>query len=287
MSKSEKQLVDQSQALDDFFSSLMRDVEAYAEEEQHDSQAIRSDDLPSAPAVVQAESVSPKPVMSETTSQQDVQLEEPVSTKIFEQLPPVVEPEPEVSVAEVEIQPEPEPEPEPKHEAGIESAPEKVSRPDWSESEFQAMLFNVAGLMLAVPLVDLNGVVEWDPEKITEMPGHAEFYLGLMNHLGVNVPVIDTARLVLPPKKRQELTGDDPTARLSRVVLIHDGQYGLACDEVSEVITLQPDEVRWRTARTQRRWLAGTVVEHMCALIDVNAFADLLASRAPVSAFRE
>ena len=149
------------------------------------------------------------------------------------------------------------------------------------------MLFKVAGLTLAVPLVDLNGVVEWDEERVTEMPGHADFYLGLMSHLKRQVPVVDTARLVLPESKLKLLAGEDPRQRITRVVLINDSRYGLACDEVNEVVTLKADAVRWRSERTQRRWLAGTVIEHMCALIDATAFAELLASRAPVDAFRE
>jgi len=42
------------------------------------------------------------------------------------------------------------------------------------------------------------------------------------------------------------------------------------------VLRLTPDQVRWRTERTRRRWLAGTVIEHMCALIDPPAFAEML-----------
>jgi purine-binding chemotaxis protein CheW len=62
------------------------------------------------------------------------------------------------------------------------------------------------------------------------------------------------------------------------VVFIADGTWGLACDELAQVVTLRPDEVRWRTSRTRRRWLAGTVIEHMCALLDPPVFADVLAS---------
>jgi purine-binding chemotaxis protein CheW len=149
------------------------------------------------------------------------------------------------------------------------------------------MLFQVGGLTLAVPLMELNGVLEWDAEQVTEMPGHADFYLGLIQHMDRHVPVVDTARLVLPPDKLTALAGDDPYARLQRVVLIDDSRYGLGCDEVNEVITLRPEEVRWRSSRTSRQWLAGTVIEHMCALIDASAFARLLAARTPVGGFHE
>lgn len=147
--------------------------------------------------------------------------------------------------------------------------------PAWADEPFQILMFKVAGLSLAVPLHGLNGVVEW-PDSLTEMPGHADFYLGILQHLDNSIPVVDTAKLVFPKDKLDQLTGINPTNRITRIVLINEGRWGLACDEVAEVVTLTADQVRWRSVRTKRRWLLGTVVEHMCALLDTDAFADKL-----------
>ena len=45
-----------------------------------------------------------------------------------------------------------------------------------------------------------------------------------------------------------------------------------------EVLMFKVDRerVRWRSDRSQRPWLAGTLVEQMCALIDVDVFAEML-----------
>ncbi len=147
---------------------------------------------------------------------------------------------------------------------------------DWGD-EFQVMLFKVAGLTLAVPLEGLNGVVEWK-DDLAEMPGHAEFYLGILQHMGQRIPVVETASLVFPPDKLKSLAVPEPRDRITRIVLIDEGRWGLAVDAVEEVITLEHDKVRWRSERTQRKWLLGTVIEHMCALIDPHAFAEKLAS---------
>ncbi len=147
---------------------------------------------------------------------------------------------------------------------------------DWGD-EFQIMLFKVAGLTLAVPLDGLNGVVEWK-DDLAEMPGHAEFYLGILQHMGKRIPVVETASLVFPPDKLKSLAVSEPRDRITRIVLIDEGRWGLAVDSVEEVITLQHDKVRWRSERTQRKWLLGTVIEHMCALIDPHAFAEKLSS---------
>lgn len=156
---------------------------------------------------------------------------------------------------------------------------EAMPPPEWGRQRFQAMLFRTAGLMLAVPLVELSGVQEWDAAPVTPLPRHVDWFLGLVRYRGRSVPVVDTALLVLPQDRRARLT--TPAAeRSTRIVFIGEGEWGLACDDVAEVVTLEPEQVRWRTTRTSRSWLAGTVIQHMCALIDPAAFARLLAAGA-------
>jgi len=157
----------------------------------------------------------------------------------------------------------------------IEAAPEAIAEPKWKEESFQVMLFKVAGLSLAVPLAELNGVQEWDEAIVTPMPGHAPWYLGLVNYRDKQVAIIDTARFVMP-EDRQGKLAEEVNERLNRIVYIGDASWGLACDEVAEVITISPEQVRWRSNRTSRRWLAGTVLEQMCALIDPPVFAEML-----------
>ena len=64
--------------------------------------------------------------------------------------------------------------------------------------------------------------------------------------------------------------------RLHRCWDALNGTWGLACDSVGEVIDLSMEQVKWRSSRSKRRWLAGTVLEHMCAIIDPPAFAEML-----------
>jgi len=139
------------------------------------------------------------------------------------------------------------------------------------------MLFRTAGLTLAVPLAELSGVQEWEASPVTPLPRHVDWFLGLVRYRGRSVPVVDTALLVLPQERRARLS-TTAAERSTRIVFIGEGDWGLACDDVAEVITLEPDQVRWRTSRTSRSWLAGTVIQHMCAIIEPAAFARLLAA---------
>jgi len=157
-------------------------------------------------------------------------------------------------------------------ETSLEEAVNEVF-PALAENEFQALLFEVAGVKLAVSLDKLNGILEWS-SQVTQMPNSSEWFIGVLDERDRRIKVIDVATLVVPSKFRANHSHE----ALKKIILIGDSCWGLACDAVSEVITLQKEDVKWRGVSSKRPWLAGTVKEHMCALIDVDEFAEMLGS---------
>lgn len=141
------------------------------------------------------------------------------------------------------------------------------------EGAFQALFFQVGSLRLAVALTELHSVVPRSEVDITSMPGQPSWQRGLMRYRGRNVRVIDTSAMVLPPDKRRSLDAD---AEPSQILVVGDGAWGLACHGIGDVIRLEAGEVRWRSSQGKRPWLAGTVIGHLCALIDTAAFARML-----------
>jgi purine-binding chemotaxis protein CheW len=159
-----------------------------------------------------------------------------------------------------------------------ETVAEFVSEvPEWAGQRFQCLVFTVHGLKLAVPLEGLNGILTWS-EDILSMPGHAPHFLGLLKTQEATVKVVDPALLVMPEGRTPPAIGQEGRETPGNIILIGRKRWGLAADSVSETMTLNPDEVRWRTVRGKRKWLAGTVIEHMCALLDVEEFARILES---------
>lgn len=149
-------------------------------------------------------------------------------------------------------------------------APESLASgiPEWAGREFQSLSFQVAGLTLAAPLEKLNGIVELH-EDLAELPGYSPWVLGVLNNRGQNIQVIDIAQVVMPERRiaqNQENLGK----KAKYVVLINGGNFGLAADSLSQVLRLSPDDVRWRGANGKRPWLAGTVIEQMCAILDID-----------------
>ncbi|WP_372996939.1 chemotaxis protein CheW [Marinobacter sp.] len=183
----------------------------------------------------------------------------PAQGKPAETVRPVVRQAPEVPEPKTKLVARPEPEP---------AAP--PSRPEWSDQPFECLIFTVAGLQLAVPLI-LLGAIHRIEEEIRPIPGSPRWYMGIRPDRDQNLRVVDTAEWIMagrvPPEARDNYRF---------VIRLDNSDWGLACDDVAQSFTLRPDEVRWRTARSKRPWLAGTVIDHMCALIDVRAMADLL-----------
>lgn len=218
----------------------------------------------------------------------------------------LLRPEPVEPVEQPQTSPLTEPVREPSVETGRDAAPAKPSDvtepvasapaeavaaspqpsaslcPDWAQGRFQCLMFRVAGLTLALPLAKLNGVLPWDTEAVTELPNHQPWFLGLRTHLEHKVKLIDVANVVLPADRWAELPPVE-SGRLGKVILIDDGHWGLACDDVAEVITLSGTDVKWRSQSGSRPWLAGTVIKQMCALIDTDSFAEMLRGSGPAA----
>lgn len=148
-------------------------------------------------------------------------------------------------------------------------------RPAWAAEPFECLLFDVAGLTLAVPLVCLGSIYSLAGQELTPLFGQPDWFLGILPSQTGNLKVLDTARWVMPDRYR-----DDFRQGLQYVISVQGYEWGLAVHQVSRSLRLDPNEIKWRTHRGQRPWLAGTVIEHMCALLDVSELAELIASGA-------
>jgi purine-binding chemotaxis protein CheW len=151
-------------------------------------------------------------------------------------------------------------------------------RPDWANEPFPCLLLKVQGLLLALPLVKLNRILPW--EQPTLIPGYAPWMLGALQQPGQarNLKVVDTAALVMPERAGQAASS---VPGYQHIVMVGDGEWGLTCEDVSSIINIDPAKVRWRTNRTKRPWLAGTVIEHLCALLDAERLAEMLSAGSP------
>ncbi|MBU2869929.1 chemotaxis protein CheW [Colwellia sp. E2M01] len=147
----------------------------------------------------------------------------------------------------------------------------KLKEKSYRQGNFQAMYFDVAGLLIAVPLIELGGIHKVD--KTTSLMGKPDWFKGVMLHREEKINVVDTALWVMPEKCDEKLKN---SLNYQYVIMLDESQWGLLAENLVDTVVLSQDEVKWLDTSSKRPWLAGLVKEKMCALLDVSALIDLL-----------
>lgn len=139
--------------------------------------------------------------------------------------------------------------------------------PEWTQDEFQALFFKLDNLVLATPLTELLRTIKLEA-KLTGIPNQPSWFMGLLDTGEQAIGVLDTGQLVFGKTIGQQR--DQKKQPFKRILITHDGKWGLVCDEILSIGKLQSQAVRWRTLRKKRPWLMGTVIEELTAVIDIN-----------------
>ena len=142
---------------------------------------------------------------------------------------------------------------------------------NYRQGSFQAMFFDVAGLIIAVPLIELGGIHNAD--KTNSIVGKPSWFKGVMLHREEKISVVDTALWVMPEKCNEKLIN---ALNYQYIIMLNDTPWGLLAEHLVDTVTLQQEDVKWLDEPSKRPWLAGLVKDRMCALLDVNALTKLL-----------
>ncbi|WP_448563779.1 chemotaxis protein CheW [Thalassotalea ganghwensis] len=142
---------------------------------------------------------------------------------------------------------------------------------NYRKGSFQAMFFDVAGLTIAVPLIELGGIHNVD--KTTSLVGKPDWFKGVMVHRDDKINVVDTALWVMPEKCDQALLDG---LNYQYIIMLNESNWGLSAEHLVDTVTLEQEDVKWMDSSTKRPWLAGLVKDRMCALLDVESLISLL-----------
>ena len=85
-------------------------------------------------------------------------------------------------------------------------------RPSWAAEPFECLLFDVAGLTLAVPLVCLGSIYSLAGHELTPLFGQPEWFLGILPSQAGNLKVLDTCLLYTSPSPRDGLLSRMPSS---------------------------------------------------------------------------
>ncbi len=181
-----------------------------------------------------------------------------------------------------------------KHlEAAQEAAAQKMARrvvrpaalaaaPAWVLSEqLPCLTFKIANLKLALPLQYLAKVEPFagadaisPASKVSNIAEQSNWQNSFVECCLGEVDdrvIVDTAKLVMP-----ERYDNNMVSNYRQVLLIRDMDWCFAVDSIGGEMDINVSEVRWRSQHTRREWLAGTIIEKMCAIVDADALHRLL-----------
>lgn len=242
-----------------------------AEEIEHVTELAEETQVETEPVI---ETVVEGPVVEEAVAQPETIQPEPSQAESIQTEPLKTEPAEALAVPETET--ETTEQVQETREVGV--PPEELrypNAPEWAQEDFDVLLFDVCGLKLAVPMETLGRIIKVEHET-NNLIGRPDWFIGAYSEAEQRLFVVDTAKYIMP-EKGFDLgeEGYDYIIQLQRT------QWTLACKNVQTTVRIQPDQVKWRSAQGKRKWLAGTVVDHMCALLHVDSLVDLLEGEVP------
>lgn len=141
-------------------------------------------------------------------------------------------------------------------------------------ARFQALFFEVAGMTLAVPLVELGGIMEL--QELNKLPGKPSWSMGLMLKNQDKYHCVDTAKWVMPEKYSAAMAA---SLQYAYVVQLGKSPWALACEKLADTHQLSHDDIKWRSQDNKNPWLAGTIKQKMCALIDAARLISMLQAK--------
>ena len=139
----------------------------------------------------------------------------------------------------------------------------QISLRDSLPNQFQVLLCDVAGVTIALPLVELGGIQKLT--KITKIAKKPSWFMGVMLKGDEKLNCIDASAWIRPERYASQ---QNAQTNYQFAVQLGKTPYALCCDGVSTTLALSKDDIKWRENTKNTPWLVGLLKENMCALID-------------------
>ena len=128
-------------------------------------------------------------------------------------------------------------------------------------------LVSVAGVKLAIPLSRFSRVIDM-PDTLTVNTGETSCCSGKFLWQEKPVFLLSMEKIIFNRNRAECKDTRDVTTM--KTVLLPGDKFAFACDEVLEVVSVNPSEVTWRDEKSERLWLAGTVSGAGFAILDTQ-----------------
>lgn len=122
----------------------------------------------------------------------------------------------------------------------------------------QCLMFKVGGNLLSIPLTELTGIVKWS-NNMTRLPQEPDWVLGVMQYRDQNIRVLDSAGIL-------QIKVDEP-AESNHILVLGEEGWGITCDQLGQIITLEYEDVQWLQKSSNKR-VFGTIRQSLASLLN-------------------
>jgi purine-binding chemotaxis protein CheW len=147
---------------------------------------------------------------------------------------------------------------------------EQSDVPLWGAKPFECLLIKSAGMNLMVPAMSVS-YIEQINKKIIRLPLDVEAFRGVVTLRERSVAVIDLFTLISESgssvKKSLAQVSEN---HVEHVIVMDNGNFALACDDIGKMVTLETENVRWNKASFNNPMFAGIVPEYLCPIINID-----------------
>jgi purine-binding chemotaxis protein CheW len=159
--------------------------------------------------------------------------------------------------------------------------------PVWGQAPFECLLVKAAGMNYMMPALSVS-YIERVNKKIIRIPLEADSFHGVLTLREQSVAVIDLFSLITEDiTEENEVSSQITSHHIDHVMVMENSTYALACDQISKMITLQAEDVRWSKPNTGNPLYAGIVKEHLCPLINIDNLSQRISTMPFVQSLSE
>jgi len=156
----------------------------------------------------------------------------------------------------------------PKQE--LESSDEQLQELSAELFPLQFLMFKVGDNLLSIPLIKMSSVIDWtDTLTLTCLPNEPDWLHGILQHREHNVRIVDSSKVLQIRNQNKETP--------SHILILEGESWGLTCDAIENVISLEYDDIQWNQ-HVGNSMTLGTIKDSLASLLSPGGIVQSLQS---------
>jgi purine-binding chemotaxis protein CheW len=149
-----------------------------------------------------------------------------------------------------------------------ESEPEQTVELAAELFPLQFLMFKVGDNLLSMPLIKMSNVINWT-DSLTRLPNEPDWVHGILQHRDNKVRIVDSPAILQ--------IGQHNAEKPSNILILEGESWGITCDAIENVITLEYDDIQWNLSAGNQMTL-GTIRDSLASLLSPRGIIERLQS---------